>query len=197
MLTNKGIDVIEKVFSHAEILKHNNLWSRKYKFIQLCLLAENTLGIPNGSLSLKSREQQIVDARKAVAIIGHKEQKTPFEIMAEVLNKDRTSFYYYTNEANKTFAENKPFRNTYRSILKAYKNIDADLNIFIDKRDMKEFLLRNGVKEKKENHDVEIRVISGEIFVDIKTTYFDYFDQIENIKLALKDYKYKYIINYE
>ena len=171
--------------------------SQKDKFIQLCLLAENTLGIPNGSLSLKSREQQIVDARKAVAIIGHKEQKTPFEIMAEVLNKDRTSFYYYTNEANKTFAENKPFRNTYRLILKAYKNIDADLNIFIDKRDMKEFLLRNGVKEKKENHDVEIRVISGEIFVDIKTTYFDYFDQIENIKLALKDYKYKYIINYE
>tara|TARA_R100000988_G_scaffold103293_2_gene81718 strand:- start:1424 stop:1960 length:537 start_codon:yes stop_codon:yes gene_type:complete len=171
--------------------------SQKDKFIKLCLLAENTLKIPNGSLASSSRQQQIVDARKAVAIIGHKEQKTPFEIMAEVLDKDRTSFYYYVNKADKTFAQDKPFRDTYLSILKKYKKIDSELNIFADKRDMKEFLLRNGVKETKNNYDFFIRVTSGDISVDISTTYFDYLDQEKKIKLALIDYKYTYKIYYE
>ena len=171
--------------------------SQKDKFIKLCLLAENTLEIPNGSLASSSREQQIVDARKAVAIIGHKEQSTPFDIMADVLKKNRTSFYYYINKERKTFAHNKPFRNTYLTVFKAYKNLDNNLNIFIDKRDMKEFLFRNGVKDHKDKYDFFIRVNSGDVSVDIKTTYFDYLDQEKRIKLALMDYKYDYIINYD
>jgi len=54
---------------------------------------------------------------------------------------------------------------------------------------MKSYLLKNGVSEKL-NCDVKLKIKSGRVTCTIKTSYFDFSNQLENIKLALKNYHY-------
>jgi hypothetical protein len=54
---------------------------------------------------------------------------------------------------------------------------------------MKSFLLKNGVEETLDP-DVLLEVKSGQAICKIKTSYFDYTNQLENINLALKNYHY-------
>ena len=50
-------------------------------------------------------------------------------------------------------------------------------------------LFRNGVKESK-NHNVILEIQSGGISCKVKTSYFDYSNQVENVNLAMKNYHY-------
>ena len=54
---------------------------------------------------------------------------------------------------------------------------------------MKRHLLNNGVKETLDP-DVLIEVKSGQVVCIIKTSYFDFSNQLENVKLALKNYHF-------
>ena len=54
---------------------------------------------------------------------------------------------------------------------------------------MKNHLKQNRVIES-DNSDVKIEVKSGKAICIIKTTYFDFSNQIENVKLAMKNYHY-------
>jgi hypothetical protein len=54
---------------------------------------------------------------------------------------------------------------------------------------MKSHLLQNGVVEKLES-DVTLEVTSGQTTCKIKTSYFDYFNQLENVSLALENYHF-------
>ena len=54
---------------------------------------------------------------------------------------------------------------------------------------MKNHLLQNGVVEKLDS-DVLLEVKSGLVKCLIKTSYFDFSNQLENIKFALEDYHY-------
>ena len=54
---------------------------------------------------------------------------------------------------------------------------------------MKSYLLQNGVSEKLDS-DVLLEIKSGEIICIIKTSYFDFSNQLENVKLALANYYY-------
>ena len=166
--------------------------SQKDKFSNLCVLAEKTLELPEDSLATSSRKQPLVYGRMAVAVIGKTEQNTPFEIMADVLKQDRTSFYHYTKYHKDRYSKDPLYRQYFDAVYKAYKKIDSHLNIFYDSWHLKEFLLRNGVKNNENKKECTIRVTSGDVTTDIHTTYFDHLNQIENIKLALKNYKFKY-----
>ena len=55
---------------------------------------------------------------------------------------------------------------------------------------MKAFLLKNGVKESPKN-EAHILVKSDNVEVIITTSYFDFSNQLENIKFALREYKYE------
>ena len=54
---------------------------------------------------------------------------------------------------------------------------------------MKSFLLKGGVTEKL-NSDVLLEVKSGEVKCIIKTSYFEYVNQMKIISFVLKDYHY-------
>ena len=54
---------------------------------------------------------------------------------------------------------------------------------------MKNYLLQNKVYESR-NSDVKLKVESGKAQCIIHTTYFDFSNQIENVKLALENYHY-------
>ena len=55
---------------------------------------------------------------------------------------------------------------------------------------MKKYLLSNGVFENSKQ-EAQILVKSGDVSVIINTSYFDFSNQLENIKLALQNYKYE------
>ena len=50
-------------------------------------------------------------------------------------------------------------------------------------------MLQNGVIETL-NSDVKLEVKSGQVKYNIKSSYFDYSNQLENVKLAMKEYHY-------
>ena len=54
---------------------------------------------------------------------------------------------------------------------------------------MKSYLLQNGIVETMKS-DVLLEVKSGGVVCIIKTSYFDFSNQLENVKLALVNYHY-------
>ena len=54
---------------------------------------------------------------------------------------------------------------------------------------MKTHLLKNGVKETLD-FNVVLEVKSGRAVCKIKTSFFDFSNQLENVKFAMKDYHF-------
>ena len=158
-------------------------------FKNLCNLATRILGMPDGALALKSRKRKLQAGRASVCYIARTEDDIHRGIIAKILNRDRAVTYHYEKRHKQDYATCLVYRNTFLKIYKAYKDIDGAKEIFVDKDIMKSYLLKNGVKEKL-NPDVLLEVKSGQITCTIKTNYFDFSTQVENINLALKNYHF-------
>ena len=158
-------------------------------FKALCSLATRAAGLPEGSLSFKDRTMNLQAARASACYIALTEEKTNRNVIAKILNRDRTITYHYEQTHKKNFNKCSVYRNTFTKIYKEYKNIDGEKDIFVSKKSLKNYLLQNNVVES-ENTDVLLEIKSGEVSCIIKTTYFDYSNQLENISFALEDYHY-------
>ena len=158
--------------------------TEELNFKALCDLTTRVMGLPNGSLALKSRKKPLQTARSIAAYIGLTEENIHRTIVALVLNRDRAVTYHYEYNHKNKFVTSRVYRQSFEKIYKAYKDIDGAKNIFSDKDTMKSYLLQNGVKEKLGN-DVMLKVKSGQAVCFIKTSYFDFSNQLENIKNAL------------
>ena len=158
-------------------------------FKAICGIATTVLGMPHGSLSLKTRKRTIQVARAASAYIAMSEDNIHRNVIAKVLNRDRAVTYHYQAMHKNMYATCLVYRNTFNKIYKAYKNIDGAKEVFMDKDFMKNYLFKNGIKESK-NPDVILDIKSGGISCKVKTSYLDYSIQIENINIAMKDYHY-------
>ena len=159
-------------------------------FKAICNLTTRVMGLPMGSLSYKNRVRKIQTARSVASYIALTEENISRNVIAKVINKDRTATYYYERSHAKNFKHCAIYRETFTKIYKEYKNIDGKKDIFINNKQMKNHLLQNSVIES-ENSDLKLEVKSGKAICIIKTTYFDYSRQIENIKKAMKNYHFK------
>jgi hypothetical protein len=166
--------------------------TEELNFKAICSLTTKVMKLPEGSLSLKTRKRELQVARSIAGYIGRIEENIPRTIIAKVLNRDRAITYHYENKHKKNFKHCAIYRKTFEKIYKEYKDVDGTKDIFLDEDFMKNYLLQNGVVETVES-DVLLEIKSGEISCIIKTSYFDFSNQIENIKLALQNYHY--IIN--
>ena len=160
----------------------------KDNFIDICNLTTSVLGLRKGSLSHKSRKQELNIARQIAGVIGRIEEGIHHKIIAEVLKRNRSLIYHYEKKHSANYTWDK-YRDAFNKVYMAYKQIDQTKQIFIDKYYMKDYLLKNGVKENQKQ-EVCILIRSGEVGTLIKTSYMDFSNQLENIKFALKDYKY-------
>ena len=161
----------------------------KDNFIQICNLTTKVMGLNKGALSFKTRVQEVQVPRMVASVIARMEEEISHTIIADVLKRDRTLIYYYekNHQANYTW---QTYREVFNKVYMAYKKIEEEKEVFIDKNHMRKYLLNNGVTES-EKQEAQIMVKSGKIGVIIKTSYFDFSNQIENIKLALINYKYE------
>jgi hypothetical protein len=163
--------------------------TEELNFKAICSLTTKVMGLPTGSLSLKSRERKLQVARSAAGYIGLTEADINRNVIAKILNRDRTATYHYERSHKKNFKHCSIYRNTFTKIYKKYKDFDGEKEIFITGKQMKKHLLINKVSESLYS-DVKLEVKSGESICYINTSYFDYSNQIENIKIAMKNYHF-------
>ena len=163
--------------------------TEEYNFKCICSLTTRILDFPDGSLSTKSRKRPLQAARAVASYIARTEEDINRSIIGKVLNRDRSLIYHYEKTHKKFFSNCLVYRNIFNKVYKAYLDIDGTKEIFTDKDFMKSYLLKNGVSEKLKS-DVKIKIKSGKTTCIIKTNYFDFSNQLENIKFALKNYHY-------
>ena len=164
----------------------------EFNFKSICDITTRVMKLPKDSLALKSRKQSYTVGRSVAGYIARTEEDIQPIVIAKVLNKNRTLVYHYLRIHKSNYANCEIYRNTFNKVYKVYKSIEGDKDIFLDGDFMKSFLLKNGIKQsKKPKHsEVLLEVKSGQVKCIIITSYFDFSNQLENIKFALKNYHY-------
>jgi hypothetical protein len=163
--------------------------TEEYNFKNLCNLTTSVLGLPKGSLALKSRKRPLQVARAIAGYIGRSEEGIHRTVIGKVLNRNRSLIYHYEYTHKGNYATCPVYRKTFNLIYKAYKDIGGTKEVFLDGAFMKSYLLKNGVEETLDS-DVLLEVKSGQVKCIIKTSYFDFSNQLENVNLALNNYHY-------
>jgi hypothetical protein len=161
----------------------------KDNFIHICTLTTTVMGLPKGSLADKSRRTELQVPRMVASIIGRIEENISHSVISKVINRHRATVYHYEKCHQEYYAWEK-YREVFNKVYMAYKQIEQSKKVFIDKHYMKEYLLKNGVKESPKN-ETSIMIKSGSVSIIIITSYMDFSHQLENIKFALRDYKYE------
>ena len=163
----------------------------KDNFRYICEITTRALGFTTDELALKSRERPLHIARAVAGYIGITEKIHP-KIIAKAFKRDRTLIYHYKKCHKDNYANCESYRKAFNKVWKAFKSLDGDMEIFLDGDFMKRYLLKNGVKESKadKNSQVILEVKSDKVKCKIKTSYFDFSNQLEIIKFVLKNYHY-------
>jgi hypothetical protein len=161
-------------------------------FRYICEITTRALGFKTDDLALKSRKQSLHIARAVAAYIGRTEELIHPKIIAKAFKRHRTLIYHYEHTHKDKYANCEIYRNAFTKVYKAYKSLDEDREIFLDGDFMKRYLLKNGVKETQtsKNSQVILEVKSDKVKCKIKTSYFDFSNQLEIIKFVLKNYHY-------
>ena len=163
--------------------------TEELNFKAICDLAINVCNVSKDTLLSKTRKRNVQAVRASVAYIARTEEDIHRNVIAKVLNRDRTATYHYERNHKNLYSRCIVYRNIFTKIYKAYKDIDGAKEIFIEKEYMKSFLLKGGVTEKLDP-DVLLEVKSGEVKCIIKTSYFDFSNQLKIINFVLKNYHF-------
>ena len=158
-------------------------------FKNLCNLTTKVLGLPDGSLASKSRRSELQIPRSVASVIAIMEDETHPTVIAKVIKRDRCSVYHYRDTHKYNYANKEKYRNIFNKIYRSYKDLEGTKDFFLDGNYMKAYLLKKGVSVTY-GGDVSLEVKSGQVKCIIKTSYFDFSNQLENVKLALKNYHF-------
>ena len=109
-------------------------------FKNLCDLTTNLVGLPKGSLALKTRKTEYQVPRMVAAMISRLEDETHRDIIAKVLGRDRTSINHYERCHSANYSSFPLYRDTFNKVFNAYTEIkDAKLT-FVDLYNLQEHL---------------------------------------------------------
>ena len=158
-------------------------------FKNLCNLTTRVLGLPKGSLALKTRKSELQIPRSVASVIAMMVDDIHPLVIAKVIKRDRCSVYHYQNMHKSKYRNSEVYRNIFNKVYKSYKDLEGTKDFFLDGDYMRVYLLKHGVSMVYDG-DVSLEVKSGQVKCIIKTSYFDFSNQLENIKLALKNYHY-------
>ena len=75
--------------------------TEEINFKAICSLTTRVMGLPDGSLALKSRKRLLQASRSIAAYIGLTEEDIHRNIIASVLQRDRAVTYHYENKHKK------------------------------------------------------------------------------------------------
>ena len=106
-------------------------------FKNLCNLTTRVLGLPNGSLALKSRKRPLQVARAIAGYLGRTEEDIHRTIIGKVLNRNRSLIYHYESRHKSLYKTCPIYRQSFNKIYAAYKDIDGAKKFFLNKLIMK------------------------------------------------------------
>ena len=141
--------------------------------------------LPNDSLGSKSRKKEYQLPRNVVSVIARMQDNTRHNVIANIINRDRTNVYYYEKMHKSNYRESEQYRDMFNNIWKAY----VDIPKFANKTHLITHLKSHGIKNSK-NYQVIIKIKSGNCTVNVRVNYRDFYKQLDLCKFALKDYKY-------
>ena len=159
------------------------------KFELLCTLTTNLVGLQEGSLSDKTRKHNIQIPRMVASVIGRLE-KINSEIIADVINRHRTSIIHYKKCHKHNYASFPKYRDIFNLVYNSFKEIEISKKIFKTREDLMSCLKIAGIKSVVKPQ-VKIKIKSGDALFTLNTNYFDFSNNINIIKESLKDYDYK------
>jgi hypothetical protein len=158
-------------------------------FKNICDLTTKLMGFDDNALALKSRKRPLQVARAVAACIARSEENIHRTVIAKVLNRDRSLIYHYEHGHKTNYATCLVYRNTFNKVYRGYKDIDNSKLTFLDDDFLKRHLIQSGVKENAKSQ-VFLEIKSGDSMCIITTSYFDFSNQLENVKFAMKNYHY-------
>ena len=159
-------------------------------FKNLCDLTTSLVGLPKGSLALKTRKTEYQVPRMVAAMVARIEDETHRETIAKVLDRNRTSINHYERCHSANYSSFALYRETFIKVFNAYTEIkDAKLT-FIDLYNLQEHLRKSGIHDSLK-HQTTIRITSGKLGADVKVSYKDFYNQLELCKLALQNYQHE------
>ena len=159
-------------------------------FKNLCDLTTSLVGLPKGSLALKCRKIKYQVPRMVAAMISRLEDETHRDVIAKVLDRDRTSVNHYERCHSGNYASYPLYRNTFNKVYNAYTDIkDAKLT-FKNLEYFKNHLRTNGIHDSLK-HQTTIRITSGNFKLAVNVSYKDFYNQLELCKLAFQNYQHE------
>ena len=136
---------------------------------QLCDIATNICNIPKGHLSNLG--------------IHHK-------VIANYINKDRSSIYHYVKKHESDYASYPEYRNKFNEIYNAHTEMTKEKEEFKNESEILEFLAKRGIKNSK-FPTMFITIKTENFAVNIGTTFRDFSNYYDICNESLKNYKVK------
>ena len=163
--------------------------TEEINFINICNLTTKLMGLKENALALRSRKRPLQVARAVAACIAISEENIHKTVIGKVLKRNRSSIYHYEKCHRSNYSTCLVYRNTFNKVFRGYMDIDSTKLTFLDDDFLKRHLIQSGVKENNKAQ-VLIEIKSGSSICIIKTSYFDFSNQLENVKFALENYHY-------
>ena len=162
-------------------------------FKTLCQMTTNLLELSEGELASRSRKKHLQVPRMVVSVVANMIDETHYNIIAKVINRDRNCINYYVNMHQSNYRTYPEYRDLFNKIYDKYDYIKKSKRTFEDIYHLREHLRSNGV-HNSEKKQVLIKVVSGKVSVNVKTTYSDFSNKLELIRFAMQDCNYKLLI---
>jgi hypothetical protein len=161
----------------------------KDNFKTLCDLTTSLMGLRKGSLAFKSRKSELQIPRAVASVVARMVDDTHPTIIAKEIKRDRVSVWHYEKMHQSNYSTRERYRDCFNKIYNAYTNIQGAKRTFSDTFHLRHHLREQGVKHSA-NPQTTIKITSGDVGVDIKVSYKDFYNQLELCKLALRDCNY-------
>ena len=162
----------------------------KEKFENICDLTTQLVGLQKGSLTLKTRQQSYHIPRMVAVMIGRIAKDIHPTILADVIDRDRTSILHYEKTHKHNYATYPKYRDIFNKIYNAYAEIEGNKKLFDSTDSLRMYLVKSGIKITSNKPQVKIKIQSGKIKYMLPTNYFDFSTNVDIIKDKLKDYDY-------
>tara|TARA_R100000544_G_C2218761_1_gene56172 strand:+ start:717 stop:1232 length:516 start_codon:yes stop_codon:yes gene_type:complete len=159
------------------------------KFINICNLTTNIVGLHHGDLCKKTRKSGYVVPRMVASVIGILANDIHPTIISDVIKRDRSTVLHYRKLHKFNYQTFPTYRELFNEVYSAYNTILSNKLIFINDDSLKSYLINSGIENIKKPQ-VKIKIKSGLISHTINTNYLLCSDLIIKIKNVLENYDY-------
>lgn len=162
----------------------------------LCKLATKICDLPDDILQkkadklTKSKAEKYSVPRAAVAVIARKSLDIHYTVIADILNKDRTSIYHYENKHDNDYMSYPKYKNIFDKIHKTFLDIQSNKKEFDNPGHLRETLKNLGISNDS-NGNAKINVTTDDYTVTIKSSFKDLSNNYDLCNNVLSNYKCK------